>query len=90
MAPFAKLDEDTFAVVMAFIASRKGDAYLGICENPEGCTTPAQEHAVALPEDMTVLGYWFGVTPVVMRAIYEGRPYKVVRDLAFDARAHSH
>ena len=85
--PFCKVEPDELVVVVSYAVSKSGkDPYVGVCESPVDCKTESNEHALARPEDLTVIGYWLGVTSTVMRALYEGRPFKLVRDMALNPK----
>jgi len=72
-----------FCVVMGIAVPREGlEPYIAICDAPVGCKTPKPDHWLVRPADLTVLGYRLGVTPQVMRAMIDGKPWNMVRDMA--------
>ena len=75
-------DAEELCVVMMMAVGRRGDYHIGTCEDPADCKMDGPDHPLVRPEDLTLLGFWQGVTPEVMRAIYQGQPFKVVRDMA--------
>lgn len=84
------VNDGVYVAVSGIVVGRFGvncdiAAAIMLCSDPLECDYPAIMHPAIIPkdvQDMRVLGYRFGVTPDVMRAIRDGRPYDEVRAMA--------